>query len=153
MVPIRRFDYVNRSGLSERVLKDRMQKRGWESFRGGMIGVRMEYPNVLAKYARLEGLITDKLGVDVLDELKLINAVHHGMPDYLFFRRGELLFVECKLGHEQLSERQKKCIRRLQDLGFKVEVHKLVEDCTKVRDVQVIGGVKTVVARQERLIV
>ncbi len=85
--------------------------------------------------------------------LQYWSFVHHGLPDYACFRNGEFLFVECKLGHEQLSTLQKKCIGKLQNLGFTVEVHKLVEDCTKRREatVELLTGFTWVLEKQTTL--
>jgi hypothetical protein len=55
------------------------------------------------------------------------------MPDFICYRSKEWKFVEAKLGHEQLSATQKRCIHRLQKLGFKVEVHKIAMPETKMR--------------------
>ena len=54
------------------------------------------------------------------------------MPDFICYRRGRFKFVECKLGHEQLSKRQKICIKKLRQYGYAIEVHKIVDPCTKV---------------------
>jgi len=60
------------------------------------------------------------------------------MPDFLCHHPAKgFRFVECKLGHEQLRDGQKRCIRRLQLLGFDVEVWKLVDACTKIREAAV----------------
>jgi len=72
------------------------------------------------------------------------------MPDFLCYRRGALKFVASKFKHEQLSDRQKKCITRLQKLGFEVEVHKLVNHSTKLRvaEIDMYTGEKTIVEKQ-----
>jgi hypothetical protein len=64
------------------------------------------------------------------------------MPDFICYRYGVFKFVECKLGYETLSARQKKCIPKLQEQGFIVEVHKLVDAPTKTRvaDVDITTG-------------
>ena len=59
--------------------------------------------------------------------------MHHGMPDFICYRRDEFKFVECKLGYEKLREGQKKCIQKLLDLGFNIEIYILSEPQTKVR--------------------
>ena len=56
---------------------------------------------------------------------------------YGVFANGEIKFVECKLQYEQLSLRQKKCILKLLEMGLKVEVHKIVDKRTKLREVDV----------------
>jgi len=128
-VPIAK-KYKSNRGLSERLIRKRLEGEGWEVWRGGFLHApRMEvYPNVLKKYKRLEHLIDPA----TLDHLQYLCVVHHGMPDFLCYRDG-FKFVECKLGHEQLSKVQKLCIPLLKKLGFPVEVHKMVFDCTKDR--------------------
>ncbi len=61
------------------------------------------------------------------------------MPDLVCYNPAlkQFKFVECKLGHEGLSDRQVVTIQRLQEEGFQVEIHKLVEECTKTRKAEV----------------
>ncbi len=150
-IPLRR-NYKNRVGLSEKLIKQRLQKQGWEVWRGGAINIlRMDevYPNVRFRYQLLHHLL-DKYHPKKREYLEYLCAVHHGMPDFICFRHGQFKFVECKLGHEQLSKRQKKCIPLLQKAGFEVEVHKIVEHCTKIREasLNITNGKKTIKARQ-----
>jgi hypothetical protein len=130
-------------GFSEEELKKRLERHGWTVWKGGLIGItrRKElYPNVERKYSRLKELLLRDFP-EFVEELEYINAVHHGMPDYICFRnwnhKKEWKFVECKLMHEQLSARQKICIRKLQAMGFAVEVQKLVDHRTKMRHAEV----------------
>lgn len=97
------------------------------------------YPNVKKKYQQLAELIEEIYGERALDFLCYLCSVHHGMPDLVCYNPTlqQFKFVECKLGHEQLSGRQVMTIKRIQDAGFKVEVHKLVEECTKTRKAEV----------------
>jgi hypothetical protein len=137
-VPRRRTKRSN-YGLSEIQVKAKLLKEGWEIWRGGNIGITRQaeiYPNVERKYKRLCELLSKDFP-DKLELLQYLCAVHHGMPDYLCYRRGEWKFVECKLYHEQLSARQKICITKLQSLGFTVEVHKLIDHRTKTRKAHV----------------
>ena len=46
---------------------------------------------------------------------------------------GEIVFVPCKLGYEKIAERQLKCMFKLQQMGFQVEIHRLVDSPTKTR--------------------
>ncbi len=120
-------------------------------FRGGYLHACRKkelYPNVLRKYSKLKGI----LGND-LEYLQLLSRIHHGMPDFFCYRRGIRKFVECKLGHEQLSNRQKRCIIKLVKIGFDVEVFKLVFDCTKIRSayVNIFSNEKKIIERQKRL--
>jgi DNA polymerase-2 len=129
-------EYADNKGLSEHLLKKRLEKSGWIVWRGGSIHIlRQEeiFPNVLKKYSLLRKLMDPVL----FETLEYFSSTHHGMPDFLCFRNGMFKFVECKFRHEQLSDRQKKCIARLQNLGFTVEVHKLVDHQTKLRLAQV----------------
>ncbi len=149
-IPILR-EYKSNRKLSESQVKKRLEKQGWEVWRGGNIGcLRRDdiYPNVRRKYEKLRAI----LGQD-LDLMQYLCSVHHGMPDYFCFRKGEKKFVECKLGHEQLSNGQKACFEVLMRHGYNVEVHKLVFECTKLReaDVDILSGAKVVREKQERL--
>jgi hypothetical protein len=137
-VPKRRTKRTN-YGLSELQVKAKLLKEGWEVWRGGNIGItrRAElYPNVERKYRRLCELLEQDYPKQ-LELLQYLCHVHHGMPDYVCYRRGEWKFVECKLYHEQLSKRQKTCITKLQSLGFIVEVHKLIDHRTKTRKAEI----------------
>jgi hypothetical protein len=151
-VPMRR-QFLERRGLAERELKARLERQGWTVWRGDLIGIlRREeevYPNVRKKYELLAALLA-KRRPDLQEELEYLAAIHHGLPDFLCHRLGEFKLVECKLGHEQLSEAQRRCIPKLQAMGFAVEVHKLVETCTKVRaaEVDITTGRKSVRERQ-----
>ncbi len=135
-IPIGNYPYVSKSGLSERQLRKRLVKQGWEVWRGGNIGILRRndelYPVVREKYSRLCAFIECSFSREMLECLQYL-CYHHGMPDFICKRRKDWKFVECKLGHEQLSKRQKLCIKKLQELGFAVEVHKLVEACTKTK--------------------
>ena len=144
-----------RRGLSEKIIRRRLERQGWTVWRGGLVHITGEdelYPNVRRKYLLLERLLeTHTPGM--LDELSYLCRVHHGMPDLLCFRKGIFKFVECKLIYEQLSRRQKRCISRLQQLGFAVEVHKLVDHRTKARvaDVNLLTMERAVIVRQATL--
>ncbi len=150
-----RGDYPDKRGLSEKLLRRRLENNGWTIWRGGLIGAQDEYdiyPNVRRKYQLLEELL-EGFRPGTYEELKFLAKVHHGMPDFICFRKGVFLFVECKYGHEQLSIRQKHCIRKLKQLGFVVEVHKLVENCTKTRKAMIIleTGEKKILNKQLRI--
>lgn len=138
-------------GLSERQIKKRLENEGWEVWRGGSLHVLRKdylYPNVERKYKRLAKLIDP----EAFKYLQYLSKVHHGMPDFLCYRHA-FKFVECKLGHEQLSVVQKKCIRILLSKGFDVEIHKLVYGCTKDRIayIDIENGVKTIKEKQMRM--
>jgi len=144
--------YTRRRGMSERYVRRRMEKEGWTVWRGGMINVLRGddvYLNVRKKYHLLERVL-QKYTPGVLEELQYLCSVHHGMPDFLCFRGGQFLFVECKLEYERLSKRQKLCIQKLQKMGFSVEVHRLVGDPTKTREAveNVLSGERIVTERQ-----
>ena len=128
-IPLKK-QYDNRGGLSERILKQRLEQQGWIVWKSALIGFwESADPNVERKNAKLHEL----LDPETREWLEYMNAVHHGLPDYICYRAGKWKFVECKLGHEQLNKNQRKCIPKLKGRGFHVEVHKLVEDCTKTR--------------------
>ena len=140
-VPIRNYPYKTRVRLSEIQLRKRLERQGWEVWRGGFFHALNEdlYPAVRRKYVRLVQLIKKKYGKNKLDFLCYMDRVHHGMPDLACYHPilKKFKFVECKLGYEQLSKRQINTITRLQQEGFKVEVHKLVDVSTKIRRAKV----------------
>ncbi|MBI4450737.1 VRR-NUC domain-containing protein [Candidatus Woesearchaeota archaeon] len=152
-VPMRDYPYKSRGGLSEAQLRKRLERQGWEVWRGGFIHCYEvdTYPAIKEKYRKLAALIREKFGEHKLQLLRYLSAVHHGMPDFICYHPclKQLKFVECKLGHEQLSPRQMLTIQRLQQAGFTVEVHKLVEPCTKdrVAKLDVVFGGKTVLEK------
>lgn len=155
-IPLRRFNpRGSRRGMAERLVKAQLLRTGWEVWRGAgfnLIRASDVFPNVHRKYSRLKELVEiERPGS--WDVLGLWSAVHHGMPDLIAYRRGTLKFVECKLGHEQLNDYQRKCLPKLQALGFRVEVHKIVDECTKTREavINIKNGGKLVTKRQLRL--
>ena len=142
-------------GLAEQVVRKRLETQGWLVWRSSLINItRSEdvYSRVLRKYLLLEELL-ERHNPGSIEELRYLNEVHHGMPDFLCFRRGGFLFVECKFCNEQLTIGQKKCIPKLIALGFPVEVHKIVSHTTKVRKaiVDLESGEKFVMEKQLRL--
>ncbi|MFH1850584.1 MAG: DNA polymerase domain-containing protein [archaeon] len=149
-IPICR-KYKSRAGLSEKLIRQRLERQGWTVWRGGSLWILKQdevYPNVRRKYEKLIQLMA-KHKLDH-EYLQYLCHVHHGMPDYLCYRNRRFKFVECKLGHEQLGKGQKKCISKLQGMGFTVEVHKLVDPCTKTRaaEIDIANGTKSFVERQ-----
>jgi DNA polymerase-2 len=141
--------------LSEKIIRKKLEKQGYQVWRGGAINILSEqdiYPNVRKKYELLYSLL-DKHHPNKLDELKYLCYVHHGMPDFLTFKDGKFKFIECKLGYEQLLPGQKKCITKLQNLGFEVELYKLIEPQTKaiITEYNVNSGVKTILETQEKI--
>ncbi len=140
-VPMRRYPYKSRHGLAELQLRKRLEKQGWMVWRGGFVHALAAdvYPHVKKKYLQLAELIVELYDDKALDFLCYLCAVHHGMPDLVCYNPTlqQFKFVECKLGHESLSQRQILTIKRLLDAGFNVEVHKLVEECTKTRKAEV----------------
>lgn len=152
-IPVRTLP-PDRRGYSERIIKRMLERDEWTVWRGDLVGIHEDevYPNVQRKYALLSALL-EQHRPGAAEELEYIAAVHHGIPDFICYRRGLFKFVECKLAHEQLSDRQKACIARLQEMGFLVEVHKIVEESTKTRraEVDLRTGEKKVVEKQARL--
>lgn len=147
--------YKSNRGLSEKMIKKRLENFGWVVWRGGCIGITRQneiYPNVFNKYKKLDSLI-EKYYPGKLEFLQYLCSVHHGMPDFICFRQGVFRFVECKFRYESLSKRQKKCIKRLLDVGFEVEVHKFVGSETKTREavLNLDDGKKRVVVKQKML--
>lgn len=126
----------DRRGLAERRIKKELERRGWSVWRGDCLDILRRgelYPNVEKKYRHLQQLV-EKHHPGTFAQLEYYCAVHHGLPDYLCYHPAHgFRFVECKLGYEQLSRRQKKCIPKLQALNFDVEVWKLVEKQTRRR--------------------
>ena len=156
-IPIRKYSYKSRQGLAELQLRKRLEKQGWQVWRGGFVHAIAAdiYPAVKRKYVQLAELIVELYGDKALDLLCYLCTVHHGMPDLVCYNPAlkQFKFVECKLGHEGLSDRQVVTIKRLQEEGFKVEVHKLVEECTKTRkaEVNLITKEKKILEKEMKL--
>lgn len=149
----REFDQRKpRRGLSEQLVRKHYEKRGWVVWRGGLLNADRDpdtYPNVRKKYAQLMELLR-KFRPGAIDELRYLCHIHHGMPDFLCYKDGRFVFIECKLGYEQLSKWQKLCIARLKAMGFPVEIHRLAEPQTKTRTamVNLRNGRKQVLEKQ-----
>ena len=135
-----------RRGLAERQVRKRLERMGWEVWRGsGLLGIHVTYPRVVRKYLRLRRLIeSHRPGI-----LRSLNHMA-GMPDFVCVRNGTFLFVECKLAYERLSDVQKARMHELQRLGFRVEVHVVVDAPTKLRQarVNIMSGAKDIGERQ-----
>ena len=146
-VPMK-VNYSERKGLSEKIFKRKMEKEGWIVWKGALIGVESEYPNVIRKYKLLEKVLGDKY-----EHIKYISHVHHGIPDVICYRKGEIKFIECKLINEQLSKSQKKCIALLQKMNFKVEVHRLMKISQRFKQVRkdMLTNKKIIVEQQVRI--
>jgi len=149
-IPISK-EYRKIKGLSERQIRKRLESQGWIVWRGGYLhALRKQeiYPNIRKKYTILKNLID----AEKLEYLQYLSKTHHGMPDFLCYRNS-FKFVECKLGHEQLSVVQKKCIKILVNKGYDVEIHKFVYGCTKDRIayIDIETGDKSVKERQMRM--
>jgi len=112
-VPVNK-KYKSNRGLSERLVRKRLERQGWNVWRGGIIGIESQetYPNVKKRYKELTTLLI-KHKPKKLEFLRYICDLHHGMPDFLCFRNGKFKFVECKLGYESLSQRQKKMYTKI----------------------------------------
>jgi len=152
-VPITK-KYSSKKGLSEKLLRRRLESNGWLVWRGSLLNILHRddlYPNVRKKYTLLNNLL-QKHHAKTIDYLKYL-CFQHGMPDFICYRNNHFKFVECKLGHEQLSIKQKKCIMKLLELGYDIEVHKFVFNCTKLRIayVDIFNQDKIVIEKQERL--
>jgi len=146
-------EYEKRRGLSERFHRKRLEKNRWIVWRGGLIGIHRRavvYPNVYKKYALLEKLLMEK-HPEQYDLLQLFCAVHHGMPDFICYRKGVFTFVECKLAHEQISKRQRTCIEKLVHMGFDVEIHRLIERSMRARNGEMHDWKIMVKEYQERM--
>jgi len=142
-----------RKGLSERYVRAHYERKGYLVWRGAMLNAHRReelYPNVERKYSLLDGLMRRR-HPDDWEYLQYL-ARQSGMPDFLIFKE-EFVFIECKLGHEQLSPTQKKCIARIKEAGFSVEIITLVDDCTKNRKavVDINTREKNVLDKQMRL--
>jgi hypothetical protein len=143
---------ADRRGLSERLVRRHLERHGWLVWRGQLLLFPPDeetYPNVRRKYERLRQLLERK-HPRILDALAFLAQEHYGVPDFLCYKLGQFKFVECKLGHEQLSMRQRRCIIFLVSLGFDVEVHKVVGPETKARRalVDIVDGKRRVYERQ-----
>lgn len=144
--------YRTRKGLSEKMIRKKLEKKGYLVWRGAMIHTKEhEYPNVEKKYRLLADLLEEHRP-GTLEQLRYMSRMS-GMPDFFCYRDGEFKFVECKLGYECLSERQKKCIGKLQQMGFEVEVHRLVDKQTKdgIALVNLSIGTRNMIQEQKKI--
>ena len=153
-IPLKKT-YKSRKGLSERLLKKRLEKAGWVVWRGGSINILEKeglYPNVRKKYQQLIYLLKKHHGKE-FDNLRYLCKVHHGMPDFICFRNSQFKFVECKLEYEKLSKRQVNCIKKLQQIGFSVEVHRVVSKSTLTRLAKINNetGDKQIIEKQAKI--
>lgn len=141
----------NRKGFSESYIRKKLEKRGWTVWRGGYLHAQRKpntYPNVKKKYERLKKLLGDDLNI-----LQYICVVHHGMPDFLVYKSNTFKFIECKLGYESVKSRQKKTISVLKNLGYNVEIHRVLEHPTQKQEttLKLHKGKKTVVQKQHKI--
>ncbi|MFQ5475027.1 MAG: VRR-NUC domain-containing protein [Candidatus Nanoarchaeia archaeon] len=148
--------YKTNTGLSERQIKKLLEKQGWEVWRSELLNIVREvdvYSNVRRKYERLLTLLYTYHD-DKVPLLQYWCDVNHGLPDFICYRSGIFKFVECKLNHEQLSPRQKRCIERLQEQSFTVEVIKFVTKTIRIRAVEMNyhTGHRKVLERQLALV-
>ncbi|MBU0615323.1 MAG: VRR-NUC domain-containing protein [Nanoarchaeota archaeon] len=150
-VPMRK-EFFEKRGLSEKEFKRVLEKDGWIVWRGGSIGVQDRdevYPNVYKKYELLKRLLGKRYC-----QLKYINSVHHGMPDFICYRHQKFKFVECKLQYESLSDVQKRCITKLQNMGYLVEVCRLMKQSARFKVVHrdVNTGKRIILEKQLKVI-
>jgi hypothetical protein len=125
--------FEHRKGLAEEVLRKRLVKQGWRVWKSNYIPSARKpdvYPAVKRAYEEL-CILLDKHRPGMREHIEYLSRVHHGLPDFICFRHGQFKFVECKLEYEGLLLSQKYCIPKLRELGFEVEVHKLVDRKTK----------------------
>jgi hypothetical protein len=141
-------EYKSNRKLSEKIIKRKLEKEGWTVWRGGSLNAHRSenYPNVIKKYSLLDTLLGEKLEL-----LQYLCEVHHGMPDFFCHRKGECKFVECKFENEQLNALQKKCIARLMQEGYIVEVHKLTHSLLREGYLDLETNKRVIVERQMKL--
>src|SRR3989338_6006490 len=132
-IPLHKFSKDKR-GFSENFVKKSLERKGYLVFRPEFLHLDFSdyYPNVKRKYVLLGNLL-EKYHPGRYEELRYINHVHHGMPDFLCFKDGKFLFIECKLNHEPLLSGQRKTISRLFSMGFPVEIYRLVHPKVRAR--------------------
>lgn len=146
----------NRKTLSEKLTKRHLEKRGWKVWRGGSFNAHKDedaYPNVKLAYERLNTLM-ERHHPAHAETLRYLCHVHHGMPDFVAYKNGRFKFIECKLIYESLSARQKRCIVKLVEMGFMVEIYRIVDKRTRIRkaNVDITNGKKEQLEIQERLL-
>lgn len=120
-------------GFAERTVRSYYEKRGYVIWRGGFINAnrKARYPNIAKKYHRLERIIRSHYP-GTFEHVSYL-CTQSGMPDLIVWKGRELIFVEVKLDYEPLSERQKRCIKRLVRLGFGVRIVRIVSRATRRR--------------------
>lgn len=121
-------DYKSKNkGFSESYVKKTLIKEGYTVWRPAYLHIdfKEHYPVVFQKYNKLQ-LLMEKYHPGMIEELKYLNHVHHGMPDFIVFKNNAFKFIECKFENEQLSFKQKKCISKLLKMGFEVEVFRII---------------------------
>lgn len=135
-LPIRNYKYKSMHGLSESQIKRHLEKYGWRLWRGGFLREEwhQDSPHPVVRRSYTELLTLLQLTHPPQD-LAFLYSFPAGMPDYLAYNPSlkQFKFIECKLGHETLSQRQRETFTLLEEHGFIVEVWKLVYPCTKTR--------------------
>ena len=128
---------VSNKGLSESFIRKKLEKQGYIVWRSEYFHLDFaeHYPNVRKEYEKLRDLM-EKHHPGMLEQLKYLNHVHHGMPDLIVFKDNAFKFIECKFNNEQLLSSQRKCISKLLELGFKVEIIKLIDPKQRIRSME-----------------
>lgn len=156
-----KFPYVSRKGLSERLVKCYLQKKGYEVYRSvRIIGKEYSlryimYDNVQRAYDRVESLLRRKLQDKYERFCEEITC--KGLPDFFVYRRRpveEWIFVEVKLEHESIKPCQSIMLKRLEEIGFLCRIIRIKKaSYVKVAKAVWDGNrwVKRVIEKQQKL--
>lgn len=145
------FKIKSRKGLAEKIIRKKLEQKGWLVWRGGYIHCLRKdelYPNVERKYTLLRNLL-QQYHPGTVEALEFYSHVHKGMPDFLCYKNTRFRFIECKLDHESISKWQKRCFKFLIELGFDVCIYRLVTK-TSTRKAK-LGEKRRIIEKQTRM--
>jgi|TARA_B100000315_G_C14380264_1_gene497106 hypothetical protein len=127
---LRNYSYKNRKGLSESLVRRYFEKKGYEVFRGRQVLGKQfskrykELEAVKKRYTRLETLLKEQLGKDLLKFRKAIFKLS-GIPDFFLHKAGYCFFVEVKLEHEQIKNHQLQCMKALELFNLPCYIYRI----------------------------
>ena len=99
------------------------------------------FPNVRKKHDRLEQILKNKLGINLVFFRNLL-TITKGIPDYFAYRNTDhkMFFAEVKLGHEQIKNHQYWCMSLIEAYGFEVVVLRLKRNIYRKKSIIDLQG-------------